>query len=119
MSLLDVTYSQLDQTVKLFDKFYAVDMIVNAGDYDVVYSYFESVCNSKNTALNFTAILFRIAGVTEEPVLTLLDYIKGKSGLEVNGIMAYYLNSIKSKHILYGISNQPLPNPSVQRNVVI
>ena len=119
MSLLDVTYSQLDQTVKLFDKFYAVDMSVNAGDYDIVYSYFESVCQSKNAASNFTAILFRISAITKEPILTLLDYIKGRSGLEVNGIMAYYLNSIKSKHILYGISNEPLPNPSVQRNVVI
>lgn len=119
MALIDFTRTSLDNTVQLFDKFYNSTVSVGANEYDVVLSYFKTVCKTNNAALNFTYILFKISSLTEEPVVTLLDYLKGKSGVEVNSIMAYYLNTISSKHTLYGISNVPLPNPSVQRNVII
>jgi len=119
MPLIDIPTTQLDNTVRLFDKFYNIEMVVSAADYDIVNSYFQSVCASPNIARNFTAFLFRIASIINEPIYTLLDYIKGKSGLEVNAIMSYYLNSVRSKTTLYGVSNIPAPNQTVQRNIVI
>ena len=118
MATVDL-HTQLDQTVKVFDKFYATEMTVSAADFDAINSYFMSVCQSKNTAENFTTILFKISAYTGESVMTLLDYIKGKTGLELSAVMAYYLNSLKSKTTLYGVANIPIPNPSVQRNVII
>ena len=111
--------TNLDQTVRIFDSFYAFNTVVNAVEYDIVYSYFVSVCATKNIAANFTAVLFRIAQETQIPVLQLLDQIKGKKKIEMNQILAYYLNSFKSKTSLYGVSIIPQPNIPVARNVVL
>lgn len=110
--------TNLDQTVKIFDSFYAFDAVVNAVEYDIVYSYFVSVCATKNIAANFTAVLFRVAQETQIPVLQLLDQIKGKQSMEMNQILAYYLNSFKSKTSLYGIAIIPKSNQPVARNIV-
>lgn len=118
MPTTDLT-SQLDNTVKVFNRFYSSDVNVGASEYDIVYSYFQSVCQSENTAKNFTAIIFRLAAYTEEPVISLLEYVQGKTGLELSATMAYYLNSLKSKTTLYGVANLPIPNPMVQRNIII
>ena len=110
--------TNLDQTVRIFDSFYAFDAIINSSEYDIVYSYFVSVCVTKNIAANFTAVFFRISQETQIPVLQLLDQIKGKKKMEMNQVLAYYLNSFKSKTSLYGISIIPKSNQPVSRNIV-
>ena len=110
--------TNLDQTVRIFDSFYAFNAVVNAVEYDIVYSYFVSVCATKNIAANFTAVLFRVAQETQIPVLQLLDQIKGKNTMELNQILAYNLNSFKSKTSLYGIAIIPKSNQPVARNIV-
>ena len=111
--------SQLDQTVKIFDEFYGFNLVIAPDEYDVVHSYFVSVCDTQKIADNFTVYLFRIAQETQIPVLDLLEYIKGKNKMEVNTIIGYYLNSFKSKTSLYGVGQIPKPNQPVQRNVVM
>jgi hypothetical protein len=119
MALIDETYSNLDSTVQIFDSFYNFQAVVNANEYDIVYSYFLEVSKSKTVAKNFTAFLFRVANIVGEDALVLLDYIKGKSKIQTTALMAYYLNGIKSKTTLYGVSIEPIPNEPVQRNIVI
>jgi hypothetical protein len=92
---------------------------INAAEYEVVRSYFKDMSNSDTIAGNFTLFLFRIADMTGYNVLTLLDDVKGKTNLEINATMAYYLNSVKSKTTLYGVSVSPQPNQVTQRNIVI
>ena len=118
---IDAPKSNLDNTVRIFDSFYKYTATVGAAEYDIVNSYFVSVCETVTVANNFTAFLFRIASLTEIPVLTLLDEIKGTAQNlpQVNAIIAYYLNSFKSKTSLYGISTLPQPNESVQRNIIV
>lgn len=110
--------TSLDQTVRIFDSFYSFNLIVNGNAYDIVHGYFLSVCDTKNIADNFTAVLFRIAQETGINVLDLLDQIKGTKKMEMNQIIAYYLNSFKSKTTLYGISIIPKSNQPVARNIV-
>lgn len=111
--------SSLDRTVKIFDSFYNTNLQVGAAQYDIVYGYFSNVCKTKNIAENFTTVLFRIATQTGIDVLTLLDEIKGKkSGLEMNKQITYWLNGLKSKTSLYGISVIPQPVVSAARNVI-
>lgn len=112
------TRTSLDQTVRLFDSFYSIDLHVNSNDYDIVHGYFRSVCDSKNVADNFTVVLFRIAQETQIPVLDLLGQIKGTTKMEMNQTLAYYLNSFKSKTSLYGIAVVPKSNQPVSRNIV-
>lgn len=112
------TRSNLDSTIRIFDSFYALDIVVNGPDYDIVHGYFISVCNTKQIADNFTAVLFRISNETGYPVLDLLDQIKGTKKMEMNQILAYYLNSFKSKTSLYGLSVVPPSNQPAARNIV-
>jgi hypothetical protein len=117
--IVDGPRTNLDKTVRVFDSFYNFDININANEYEVVRSYFMSVSDNSDTADNFTTMLFRIASITGEDALTLLGYIQGTSKLETTALMAYYLNSLKSKTTLYGISSTPIPNENVQRNVVV
>lgn len=112
--------NSLDQTVRIFDLFYAVDLIVNPDEYDIIHGYFTSVCETKTIAENFTTVLFRISTETGINALVLLDELKGSGNkLQMNKKMCYYLNSLKSKTSLYGVSVVPLPNVPVARNVVL
>ena len=49
-----------------------------------------------------------------------MDYFKTnvQTSVQVNTEMAFYLNLLKSKTALYGVSNIPIPNQAVQRNVI-
>jgi hypothetical protein len=116
---IDSPRSDLDTSVKLFDSFYNYDMVVDATKYEIVRSYFKSINNSDTIAANFATMIFRIANITGNDALTILSFIQGKTKLEANAIMIYYLNNIKSKTALYGISVMPQPNHNVQRNIVI
>lgn len=121
MALFDVQKSSLDDTVRIFDSFYNNQLVVSTDKYDIVRSFFVQVCDNQSTANNFTAVLFRIAQESDVDVLYLLDEIKGnaKNKIELTTIMAYYLNSFKSKTSLYGISVIPKPIQPVARNVVL
>jgi hypothetical protein len=118
MALIIDSRTQLDQTVRIFDEFYEFNLVVNGNEYDIVYSYFKGICDTTQIAGNFTVYLFRISQETQIPVLDLLGYLKGKNKLEVNSVIAYYLNSFKSKASMYGFGSVPKPNESVARNIV-
>jgi hypothetical protein len=112
--------TDLDQTVRIFDSFYSTNLSVNASEFDLVYSYFLGICETKNIAENFTAVFFRVAQEAGLPVITLLEAVQGsKNKLEMNQTLCYYLNGFKSKTSLYGIGIVPKPNQSVARNVVL
>lgn len=117
--IIDAPRSQLDKTVRVFDQFYNFDLVVNAEQYEIIYSYFYDICGTQNIARNFTTILFRIASITGEDAMKLLSYLTGSTKLEIDNILIYYLNSLKSKTTLYGINTEPIPNQTVLRNVVI
>ena len=117
--IIDAPRQNLDKTVRVFDQFYNFDLVVNASQYEIIYTYFYSVNKDKTIASNFTTLLFRISSITGEDVMTLLNDITGKEKLKANGLLTYYLNSIKSKTTLYGLSSVPQPNQTVQRNIVV
>lgn len=117
--IIDGPQTQLDRTVQIFDSFYNFTASVGANQYEIVFSYFLSVCKSRNTAKNFTAMLFRIASTIDENPMTLLEYLQGTGDtIKSTRLMVYYLNSLKSKTTLYGVNSQPIPNEPVQRNIV-
>jgi len=113
--------SNIDQTVAIFDSFYALNLKVDANQYDLVYSFFYNKSKNANTAGNFTAILFRISQETGINITTLLSELRGDTSnkLNVSEKIAYYLNSLKSKTSLYGIARVPLPNIPVARNIIL
>jgi len=108
-----------DRTIEIYDNFYNTKLIINASDYDIVFSYFKSTSNNDTIAGNFTANLFRISQESGVPVLDLLNQIKGlPNKLEMNKLICYFLNSFKSNTSLYGVGVVPRPNQLTARNVV-
>ena len=110
-----------DQTVQIFNSFYTADLVVPANEWDVVYSYFVGTSKSKTTAAAFASVLFRIAQEAGVEVMSLLEDIQGGSGdnkLKLSESMAFYLNLVRTKTALYGVSTVPSPNQTIQRNVL-
>jgi hypothetical protein len=121
MSLFVTYNNEMDRTIKIFDQFYATDLIVNSNDYDVVRGYFTNVCDTKAIANNFTALFFRIAQEAGINPIELLEIIKtgANDKLSLNKVFCYYLNTFKSKSTLYGVAVIPKPIQPVARNVVL
>ena len=122
---LEVTPTE--NTIQLFDSFYSSTINVPVNEWDVVYSYFVGVLKgnsesetTKETAKKFAAVLFKIAQQTGTDIMVFMDYFKTnvETKVQVNTEMAYYLNLLKSKTALYGVSTVPTPNQAVQRNII-
>ena len=71
---------------------------------------------------NFTVSLFRVAETTKIPALTLLAQFQNEGqaqlGMNLDVQMAYYLNQIRSRATLLGVSVAVSPNFYAARNVV-
>lgn len=117
-SRADNIINNIDQTIRVFDSFYNFELVINSNEYDIVYGYFYEINKDATIAGNFTIFLFRIAQVTGVPAIELLSALEGKTKLEMNQVIAYYLNSFKTRSALYGISSVLRPNEPVQRNIV-
>lgn len=122
---LEVTPTE--NTIQIFDSFYSSTINVPVNEWDVVYSYFVGVLKgnsesetTKDTAKKFASVLFKIAQQTGTDIMVFMDYFRTnvETKVQVNSEMAYYLNLLKSKTALYGISNVVSPNQAVQRNII-
>lgn len=118
---------QTENTLEIFDSFYAEPLSVPVNEWDVVNSYFVGVLkgdpsseSTKDTAKKFSSVLFKIAQQTGTDIMVFMDYFRTnvETSLQVNSEMAYYLNLLKSKTALYGISTVVSPNQAVQRNII-
>lgn len=108
-----------DITIKVFDNFYNVDLLIDASQYDVVYSFFSNYTTNEKVAKSFTEILFRISNLTNTDVIDLLQTFQAQDSMKIALTMCYYLNTIApNKTVLYGIDSELSPNNSVQRNIV-
>ena len=118
MATVNIPNASLDKTVKIFDKFYEFEQVVQATEYDLVFSYMKSQFDSVDAAGNFTVTLFRIAQENNIDVLNLLQEIQKYSQPELTATLAYYLNGLRSSTTLYGVQAVLLPNYYVARNVL-
>ena len=117
-----------ENTIQIFDSFYSSTVNVPVNEWDVVYSYFVGVLkggsaeseSTKDTAKKFASVLFKIAQQTGTDIMVFMDYFRTnvETKVQVNSEMAYYLNLLKSKTALYGVSTILTPNQAVQRNII-
>ena len=116
-----------ENTIQIFDSFYSSTVNVPVNEWDAVYSYFVGVLkgnsnseSTKETAKKFATVLFKIAQQTGTDIMVFMDYFRTnvETKVQVNSEMAYYLNLLKSKTALYGISTVVSPNQTVQRNII-
>jgi hypothetical protein len=112
--------SAADQTIRIFDGFYNVDVVVNANEYELVQAFFTSVCETKQQAEQFTAFLFRVATESGIPATELLSEMESMrtNSVMLNKFLIFYLNKFRPKTNLYGLSDIPAPVLPAARNVV-
>jgi hypothetical protein len=110
----------IDPTVAIFDQFYNFNFTVNGDQYEIVFSFFKEYTSSIQTAQSFTSTLFVVANKTQINVLDLLETFKGANGdkIKVSLTMAYYLNTISNRTVMYGVNDLVTPNNLIQRNIV-
>ena len=109
---------RVKSVTKVTDDFYPLDITVDNNEWDVVYSYFNSVMNDTDIANNFTTIVFRMAKNNNINGVELLQSLKGKTGMELTATMAYMLNNDRSNAVLIGVGNVITPNFYAARNIV-
>ena len=119
MGSVNVVNNKNDRTVQIVDKFYGYQQTVSVDEYDAVLSYFKSVMATEEQAKNFAVSVFRVAQLSNTPVMSVLQQFYGKSAPQITVTMAYYLNSIRSASTLLGINVPTQPNLYVARNVRI
>lgn len=108
----------VDQTVRIFNEFYNLELIINSNEYDIVHSFFIGNTDSVDVANSYTETLFRISNETGIDALTLLDSFQALDSMKIALTMAYYLNSFSNKTVMFGIDNLLVPNRQVERNIV-
>lgn len=118
MTTVNQTNFKQDLTVRVFDRFYKYEANVPAAEWDIVYSYFLSVMTTPRAASNFSSALFRVAQETNTPAQTLLQAFQGASGINLTVTLAYYLNLIRSRATLVGVSAPVTPNQYAARAVL-
>lgn len=117
MPTVNYTNPKTDQTVDIFDSFYAYEVSVPQMEYDAVYSYMLSVFETAEAAGNFTVTMFRISEVSGQAVTDLLQDIQGLDKMKLTLTLSYYLNSQRSSSTLLGINATVTPNFYTARNV--
>ena len=93
---------------------------INPQEYDYVYSYF-SPKMSVSSAKQFTEYMFIVAEATGKNIYDLMSEIKSNTSniFEMNREIAYYLNLVKPKSVLYGVSDtNDYSNPFITRNII-
>jgi len=118
MATVNITKDNLDSTVKIFDTFYNTEIVINSNDFDKVRSFF--ILNSDDNAIadDFTATFFKIQQNYNTTVDELLEKFKGlEDPIAMDETIAYYLNGLRSKSTLLGVSVLQQPNLYAARNV--
>jgi hypothetical protein len=106
-----------DQTVRIFDQFYAYEAVVPAQEYDAVYSYFRSVFTDDVAAGNFTVTVFRVSNLSGIPIMDILQQLQSQPKPQITLTLAYYLNNLRDNSTLLGVNSATTPNYYVARNV--
>lgn len=119
MGTVNQVNTQVDQTVRIFDRFYRYEVVVPVNEYDAVNSFFISVYKDKEAARNFTTSLFYISQQTNVPALTLLDQIQDQNSVQLTLTMTYFLNGVRSPSTLLGINSTITPNLFTARNILV
>ena len=119
MSTINVTRNNAESTITIFDNFFKKQIKINAAEYDQINAYFRSQLSEDTIANDFTAVIFEIAQGYNQSPLELLDSIKGQSGVELSATLAYYLNGLRSKATLLGVTAIQQPNVYAARNILV
>jgi hypothetical protein len=96
-------------TTRFFNNYFIPSYTVSSDTNDAIVSYFEQQTGSLESA--------RLLAQTV--INTILNEFQKLPTVQVNAILALYLNSTRVNTSLLGIKNTPRPNPYITRTILV
>lgn len=82
----------MEETTEFFDKYYSKNVAYKASDVDAVIGYFLKRNFDQPAAINTAIILIEQAALSNIPVFSLIDTLKGLTDVQLSNIVAQILN---------------------------
>jgi len=117
-TLNDVVYSDANN-IRFVNDYTHIPVDFNSNEYEIVISFFKKAMKDPKTAENFTQSIFQVAARSGISPTSIVETMKGQTGLTLSSSLAYYLNGIRSNSTLLGVQGLGTPNFYTGRSVII
>jgi hypothetical protein len=103
---------------KFFNNFFNQTISISTAKDDAVVSYFERICDNKESALALSSAVVYTARVQNIDVMAVLDEFKKLSTEQLGPYISYFLNLSRIGTSLIGVQNTPIKNKYVARTII-
>jgi hypothetical protein len=103
---------------KFFNNFFNQTISISTAKDDAVVSYFERICDNKESALALSSAVVYTARVQNIDVMAVLDEFKKLSTEQLGPYISYFLNLSRIGTSLIGVQNTPIKNKYVVRTII-
>jgi len=111
--------SGTNNTTRFFNNYFTPVYTVSSDTNDAIVSYFEQQTGSLDSARLLAQTVINTAQAQRQDPLTILNEFQKLPTVQVNAILALYLNSTRVNTSLLGIKNTPRPNPYITRTILV
>ena len=110
--------SGTNNTTRFFNNYFIPQYTVSSDTNDAIVSYFEQQTGSLESARLLAQTVINTAQAQRQDPLAILNEFQKLPTVQVNAILALYLNSTRVNTSLLGIKNTPSPNRYITRTIL-
>lgn len=103
---------------KYFNNYFNQTINISTAKDDAVVSYFEKICDNKESALALASAVIYTARVQNIEVMAVLDEFKKLSSEQLGAYVSYFLNLSRVGTSLIGVQNNTIKNKYVIRTII-
>lgn len=103
---------------KFFNNYFDKTISISTAKDDAVVSYFEKICDNKDSALALSSAVVYTARVQNIDVMAVLDEFKKLDKKQLGPYISYFLNLSRVGTSLIGVQNTPARNKYVARTII-
>lgn len=111
--------SGTNNTTRFFNNYFVPVYTVSSDTNDAIVSYFEQQTGSLDSAKLLAQTVINTAQAQRQDPLAILNEFQKLPTVQVNAILALYLNSTRVNTSLLGIKNTPKPNQFITRTILV
>ena len=114
----DVQLSQDEKTKLFFNGYFDQEVVITGAEWDVVYSFFlKKTNNNPDAARSLSEAIITAADSNGDNPVDLIQELKQFDALNIDKVLALYLNESRRDTSLVGYSQTITPNKFVARNI--
>ena len=111
--------SGTNNTTRFFNNYFIPVYTVSSDTNDAIVSYFEEQTGSLDSAKLLAQTVINTAQAQRQDPLAILNEFQKLPTVQVNAILALYLNSTRVNTSLLGIKNTPKTNQYITRTILV